>query len=90
MRASHVEPDDVGDWYADLEPVGGPKLGPFKTRRMALAAEIDWLDAQLRDAVIMLERGDAIRRKVALDHEMGHPITEEELMQGYNPKEDHA
>lgn len=26
-RASHVEPDDSGQWTADLSPVGGPILG---------------------------------------------------------------
>ena len=42
-RASHVEPDSVGNWIADLSPVGGPKLGPFKRRTEALTAEITWL-----------------------------------------------
>ena len=42
-RASHVEPNSVGNWIADLSPVGGPKLGPFERRTEALAAEIDWL-----------------------------------------------
>ena len=28
-RASHVEPDEAGRWWADLSPVGGPRLGPF-------------------------------------------------------------
>ena len=28
-RASHVEPDQQGRWWADLSPVGGPSLGPF-------------------------------------------------------------
>ncbi len=41
-RASHVEPDGR-DWFADLAPVLGPKLGPFSTRRAALRAEHDWL-----------------------------------------------
>ena len=42
-RASHVEPTSVGQWTADLSPVGGPHLGPFEKRTDALAAEIDWL-----------------------------------------------
>ena len=43
-RASHVEPDASGDWWADLAPVGGPRLGPFGRRSEALAAESHWLD----------------------------------------------
>jgi hypothetical protein len=43
-RASHVEPDSEGRWWADLAPVGGPKLGPFDRRSEALAAEQRWLD----------------------------------------------
>jgi hypothetical protein len=42
-RASHVEPDELGCWHADLAPVGGPILGPFARRGEALAAEHDWL-----------------------------------------------
>ena len=44
-RSSHVEPDDEGCWFADLAPVGGPKLGPFSCRSDALTAEAEWLDA---------------------------------------------
>ena len=44
-RASHVEPDAAGRWYADLRPVGGPILGPFRRRSAALAAEQAWLAA---------------------------------------------
>jgi hypothetical protein len=44
-RASHVEPDGAGRWWADLEPVAGPFLGPFPRRCQALAAEAAWLDA---------------------------------------------
>ena len=44
-RASHVEPDDQGRWLADLGPVCGPVLGPFDRRSEALAAELDWLEA---------------------------------------------
>ena len=46
-RASLVEPDDSGRWWADLSPVQGPKLGPFLRRSEALAAEIAWLAAHL-------------------------------------------
>lgn len=42
-RGSHVEPDKQGLWFADLSPVGGPRLGPFLKRSDALTAEIDWL-----------------------------------------------
>ena len=43
QRASHVEPDSKGRWIADLNPVSGPKLGPFDKRTDALAAEVQWL-----------------------------------------------
>jgi hypothetical protein len=43
-RASHVEPDSNGQWFADLRPVGGPILGPFTVRSEALAAERTWLE----------------------------------------------
>jgi hypothetical protein len=43
-RASHVEPDAEGRWWADLSPVAGPRLGPFLTRSQALAAEQSWLE----------------------------------------------
>ena len=38
-RASHVEPDLDGYWWADMGPVGGPVLGPFGSRSEALGAE---------------------------------------------------
>jgi hypothetical protein len=41
VRASHVEPDAEGDWFAYL--IDGPKLGPFARRSEALAAEVTWL-----------------------------------------------
>ena len=43
-RASHVEPDDRGQWFLDLSPVLGPILGPFSLRSEALARERQWLD----------------------------------------------
>ena len=42
-RASHVEPDERGCWFADLSPVAGPVLGPFCRRSEALEAELAWL-----------------------------------------------
>ena len=48
-RASHVEPDRSGCWWADLSPVGGPMLGPFTHRSLALEAEVDWLHLHLQD-----------------------------------------
>jgi hypothetical protein len=42
-RGSHVEPDQQGQWLADLAPVGGPLLGPFARRSQALKAEVAWL-----------------------------------------------
>jgi len=44
QRASHVEPDADGVWWAELLPVGGPRLGPFPRRSDALAAEQCWLE----------------------------------------------
>ena len=42
-RASHVEPNDHGEWIADLSPVSGPLLGPFLRRTDAIKAEVQWL-----------------------------------------------
>jgi hypothetical protein len=46
-RASHVEPDVEGCWWADMGPVGGPVLGPFRNRTEALQAERGWLGTSL-------------------------------------------
>jgi hypothetical protein len=46
-RASHVEPDEQGLWWADLAPSNGPRLGPFTLRSEALHAEAVWLDEHL-------------------------------------------
>jgi len=43
-RASHVEPDARGQWWANLSPVAGPQLGPFQRRTEALEAEKGWLE----------------------------------------------
>jgi hypothetical protein len=43
-RASHVEPDEQGSWWADLATVNGPTLGPFRQRSDALNAERFWLE----------------------------------------------
>lgn len=43
-RASHVEPTNDGLWTADLTPIGGPILGPFKKRSIALEEEVNWIN----------------------------------------------
>jgi hypothetical protein len=53
VRASHVEPSGYARngrqaWTADLQPVGGPVLGPYASRTAALAAEVRWLACRLR------------------------------------------
>ena len=40
-RASHVEPDAHGQWWAQI--IDGPQLGPYPRRNDALTAEVDWL-----------------------------------------------
>ena len=50
MRASHVEPNDQGRWFADLAPVNGPILGPYTRRTEALEAERAKLEGDIRDA----------------------------------------
>jgi hypothetical protein len=42
-RASTVEPDENGLWWADLTMSNGPKLGPFLNRSRAIEAEVAWL-----------------------------------------------
>ena len=46
-RASYVEPDRRGGWTADMNPSGGPKLGPCSLRSIALWHEINWLTKKL-------------------------------------------
>ena len=45
-RASHVEPVD-SMWGCDLTPYGGPIVGPFRLREMALSFERDWLRGRM-------------------------------------------
>ena len=47
IRASHVEPDELSRWWADLSPVAGPVLGPHRRRSEALADEAAWLESRL-------------------------------------------
>ena len=47
-RVSHVEPDRDGYWWADMGPVDGPVLGPFKNRTEAMGAERRCLSAPER------------------------------------------
>ena len=47
-RASYVEPDANGDWYADMSPVNGPQLGPFPKRSSTLDAELSRLNLMLK------------------------------------------
>jgi hypothetical protein len=48
-RASHVEPDpdQPGNWYVDLSPVGGPVMNGFTSRADALKWEETWLNDQM-------------------------------------------
>ena len=46
-RASRIEPDELGNWWADLSQAAGPVLGPFGLRSEALGAELDWLSDHL-------------------------------------------
>jgi hypothetical protein len=49
-RVSHVEPDTSRSngirWTADMSPVGGPMLGPYRSREDALEAEVRWLEGK--------------------------------------------
>jgi hypothetical protein len=64
-RASHVEPSSkVFGWFADLSPVNGPNLGPFRTRSAALYAEFEWLEEHLDKIDEDKINADAIQRMV--------------------------
>ena len=49
VRASHVEPDKHGMWWADMTPMNGPKLGPFLERSKAIQTEVQWLETYWLD-----------------------------------------
>ena len=53
-RASHVEPDRDGFWWADMGPVGGPVLGPYGSRSETLGAERGWLAIHSRTTAVPL------------------------------------
>ena len=56
-RASHVEPDAEGYWWADMGPVDGPVLGPFRNRTEALGAEREWLNQRPTTGRSCVSRG---------------------------------
>jgi hypothetical protein len=49
-RASYVEPDSAGEWFVDLAPVHGPRLGPYSRRSAALVDEQAWLENHRLDS----------------------------------------
>ena len=51
-RASHVEPDHQGRWFADLSPVDGPLLGDFSQRREAFGRGSQLADDALAASVV--------------------------------------
>ena len=59
-RASHVEPDRDGFWWADMGPSGGPVLGPYGSRSEALEAEREWLSLMSRNRCLQT-RGLALK-----------------------------
>jgi hypothetical protein len=63
-RASHVEPDAEGFWWADMGPVGGPVLGPYANRSEALGAEREWL---LRPTIRLQQPRLSQRQAVSTD-----------------------
>jgi hypothetical protein len=62
-RASHVEPDAEGYWWADMGPSGGPMLGPYGSRSEALRAERNLLEHSTVGirALILVSKGSRKR-----------------------------
>lgn len=42
-KASYIEVDEQSQFWSDLSPVDGPRLGPFYKRSQAIKAEQDWI-----------------------------------------------
>jgi hypothetical protein len=68
-RASHVEPDAEGYWWADMGPVDGPVLGPYGSRSVALEAERGWL---LRPTIRLQQPHLSQRQGVSTDTSFRH------------------
>jgi hypothetical protein len=57
-RASNVEPDQFGQWWATMHASANDRInpgrvfGPFKLRSEALAAEVAYLEARLFPGVV--------------------------------------
>lgn len=62
-RGSYVEPDTRGQWFAELAPLSGPKLGPFTRRSDALDAERSWLERHWLPRCYRPCEGDGIQRQ---------------------------
>jgi hypothetical protein len=56
-RASHVEPDAEGYWWADMGPFEGPMLGPYGSRSEALGAEREWVTSVVNDPITRSKNG---------------------------------
>ena len=54
-RASHVEPDTTGHWFADMSPIDGPTLGPFDKRNEAIDAELEFINLMLANSEPLAE-----------------------------------
>jgi hypothetical protein len=67
-RASHVESDGAGNWWADLSPSHGPVLGPFPQCSLAMHAEHDWL---VQHVILAHESNQKVSSQ---NHELATPI----------------
>lgn len=67
-RGSHVEPTPDGKWTADLSPVKGPRLGPFRCRSEALAAEQNWLESNWLSPTPRFQGGEVLNLAEVAKH----------------------